>query len=119
MVKKILFVDDEPDWRTTVETWLKDAQYDVLLAGDATEAMQFAEGAKLGLIILDLNLGGEKGISLVKYLRRNHPDVPILLYTGMEHDDFQITKMLEQGAHQYLQKGSRQELLSAVKRSFR
>ncbi|HVV02449.1 MAG TPA: response regulator [Verrucomicrobiae bacterium] len=119
MGKKILFVDDEPEWRMTVEVWLKDMQYEVLLASDASEAMTKAEGEKLGLIILDLNLAGEKGISLVKYLRRNHPEVPILLYTGLQHDDFQITKMLEQGAHQYLQKGSREELINAVKRSFR
>jgi DNA-binding response OmpR family regulator len=119
MEKKILFVDDEKDWRVTVETWLIESQYHVLLAADATEAMEKADGAKLGLIILDLNLKGEKGISLVKYLRRNHPDVPILLFTGMQHDDFEIQKMLEQGAHQYLQKGTRQEFLSAVKRSFR
>jgi DNA-binding response OmpR family regulator len=119
MQKKVLFVDDEPQWRSTVEIWLKDAAYDALIAADATEALEKADGQRLGTIILDLNLGGEKGIDLVKFLRRNHPDVPIILFTGMQHDDFEIKKMLEQGAHQYLQKGTREEFLKALKRSFR
>lgn len=120
MQKKVLFVDDEPQWRTTVETWLKDAKYDALIAADATEALEKADGQRLGTIILDYNLGqGEKGVDLVKFLRRNHPDVPIIIYTGMTHDEYEIKKMLEQGAHQYLKKGTREELLNALKRSFR
>src|SRR3954464_3718807 len=110
MQKKVLFVDDEPDWRTTVEAWLTNAKYDVLIAADATEALEKADGERLGTIILDYNLGkGEKGTELVKFLRRNHPDVPIIIFTGMEHDDYEIKKMLEQGVHQYLKKGTREE----------
>ena len=51
-------------------------------------------------------------------MRLNHPGVPILLFTGLEHDEETVRKMLTQGAGQYLRKGSMEELVRAVKRSF-
>lgn len=119
MEKKILFVDDEEDWRTVVSTTLKGAGHEVITAADASEAMRLSEGVKLGLIILDLNLAGESGVMLMRYLRRNHPGVPFLIYTGLEHDEEAVGKMLMQGASQYLRKGPMEELVKAVNRSFR
>ena len=114
MGKKILFVDDEDDWREVAEMYLKDSGYDVLTARDATEALGQTEGVDLSLIILDLNLAGENGLMLMKFLKRNHPDVPIILYTGQEHDSMAIAQMLKQGAQQYVRKGTLGELLKAV-----
>ena len=119
MEKKILFVDDEEDWLCVVSTTLKSVGHDVLTAHDASEAMELSEGVKLGLIILDLNLAGESGIMLMRFLRRNHPEVPFLIYTGMEHDEEAVKNMLLQGAAQYLRKGPMEDLVKAVSRSFR
>ncbi len=119
MEKKILFVDDEEDWRTVVSATLKSAGHEVLAARDASEAMRLSEGASLGLIILDLNLAGESGAMLMRFLRRNHPGVPFLIYTGLEHDEEAVSKLLLQGASQYLRKGPMEELVKAVNRSFR
>jgi DNA-binding NtrC family response regulator len=119
MAKKVLYVDDEADWRSIVASTLKNVGHDVLTASDATEAMQLSEGAQLGLIILDLNLGGEDGLVLMRFLKRNHPDVPILIYTGLEHDVAAVNRMRMQGAVQYLRKGPMEELTRAVQRSFR
>lgn len=117
--KKILFIDDEADWRLIIREALNEIGHEVLTAGDASEAMQLTEGASLGLIILDLNLAGEDGLTLMKYLRHNHPGVPVLLYTGMEHDEAAIAKMRLAGANQYLRKGNLEELVAAVRRSFK
>ena len=112
MGKKILFVDDDDHWHTVVSVWLQEAGYEVLTARDATEAMGLTEG--ISLIILDLNLAGENGLMLMKFLKQNDPEVPILLYTGMEHDGEAIMTMLQEGAHSYVRKGSQQELVQAV-----
>ena len=114
MGKKVLFVDDEEEWRSMVESSLGSAGFDVLVAKDASDAMRLAEGTELGLILLDLNLAGENGMILVKFLKLNHPGVPILLYAGTEHDDAAVLEMLAAGVHQYLQKGSMEELILNV-----
>jgi DNA-binding response OmpR family regulator len=119
MGKKILFVDDMEEWRSMVGTFLRENGYDVLTASDGSEALAKIEGVRLGLIILDLNLAGESGVMLMRFLKRNHPQVPILLYTGMEHDDGTVRAMLRDGADQYLKKGSMEELLKAVRISCR
>ena len=112
--KKILHVDDDKDWCDVVTTALHDSGYEVLTAADATEAMRSAEGAKLSLIILDLDLAGENGLVLMKFFKRNQPGVPIILYTGTTHDDDDIQQMLQQGAYQYVQKGPLEDLRKAV-----
>jgi len=119
MKKKVLFIDDDPHWRELVLLSLQDAGYNVILAQDATAAMEQACGTELGLIILDLNLAGESGLTFMQYLKRNHPDVPILLYTGMEHDDSTVRAMLDDGADQYLRKGNIETLIVTVGTYFR
>lgn len=110
----MLYVDDDKDWRDAVATSLQDAGHDVLTAKDATQAMLLTEGVEFGLIILDLDLDGEDGLMLMRFLKRNQPDAPIILYTGLSHDDDAILEMLRQGAHQYVRKGPLADLHQAV-----
>jgi CheY-like chemotaxis protein len=117
-MKKILFVDDEKDWRSVVGAQLQDLGHETILARNGSEAMKLADGAQLGLIILDVDLAGEDGLSLMRYLRQNHPGVPILIYTGLDHDEEAVKKILSNGAAQYLRKGTLEKLVQAVQRSF-
>jgi DNA-binding response OmpR family regulator len=119
MGKKLLFVDDDANWREVASTSLQEAGYEVVTAQDASEAMEKALGEELGLIVLDLNLAGESGLTFMKYLKHNLPDVPILLFTGMEHDDSTVRAMLDQGADQYLRKTGTAELIVTVSSYFR
>jgi DNA-binding response OmpR family regulator len=114
MAKRILFVDDDAEWREMVSSGLKEAGYNVLAVRDAGEALLQTEEDDIGLIILDLDLGGENGLMLMKFLKRNHPSVPIILYTGMEHEPEAIERMQLLGANQYLRKGPLSELLRAI-----
>jgi two-component system response regulator FlrC len=114
MEPKVLFIDDDPDWRKAASLALEGAGYGVITAKDASEAMEQGEGCKLGLIVLDLNLAGESGLTLMKYLRHNYPGVPVLLFTGLEHDDSTVRAMLDEGADQYMRKSGVEELLVTV-----
>lgn len=102
-----------------VATALSGLGHEVLTAADASEAMHLMDGVSLGLIILDLNLAGESGMALMEYLRHNQPGVPVLLYTGLEHDEAAVVAMRQAGANQYLRKGPMEDLIAAVLRSFR
>jgi|ERR1043166_5396650 DNA-binding response OmpR family regulator len=112
--KGILFVDDDQDWRGRAQGSLAKAGYEVLVAMDASEALLHAEDPRLGLIIVDDNLAGESGLMLAKFLHRNHPEVPTLLYTTKSYDEVMILHMLDQGADQCLAKGSMEELVLTV-----
>jgi len=113
--KKILFVDDEDDWRYMATMYLTDSGYEVWTARNSAEALRQAGRVRPDLIILDLNLGGESGLVVMKLLKEKHPGVPVLLYTGMEHDDAAVQAMLREGAQQYLRKTTMGEMLKAVR----
>jgi DNA-binding response OmpR family regulator len=114
-IKKILFVDDDRDWREIVAASLADAGYEVVTARDSAESMARMEQFEPDLITLDLDLAGESGLMLMSFLHRNQPGVPTILFTGLTHDDEQIQAMLRQGANQYVRKGPLEDLLKAVR----
>ena len=113
--QRILFVDDDADWRLIVKGCLEDAGFEVIIAKDATQAMVETGGFKLDLIILDLDLGGENGFVLMKFLKLNYPDVPFVLYTGLLHAEVAAQTMTCEGDQPYLRKGAMQELLEGVR----
>jgi DNA-binding response OmpR family regulator len=113
--KKILFVDDESDWRQIAGTSLKEAGFEVLTAMDATETLRHMRAIKPDAIVLDVNLAGESGLLLMELLQEKHPDVPILIYTGLDQDSATIQTILQQGARKYLRKGSMAELCQVLK----
>jgi DNA-binding response OmpR family regulator len=115
--RKVLFVDDESDWRYMAALYLTDSGYDVLAARNTAEALEQAESEVPDLIILDLNLAGECGASLMKRLKAKHPKVPVLLYSGVERDSAEVASLLGQGADEYLPKGTMGDLLSAVQKA--
>jgi DNA-binding NtrC family response regulator len=111
----ILYVDDEVDLRFMVSSYFRQLKYHILTAEGAEEAMRLADGARLKVIILDINLAGEDGVKLMSFLKMNHPEVPVILYTSTLHDDDAVRDMLKQGARHYLRKsGSLEELFNAV-----
>ena len=113
--EKILFVDDENDWRFMATIYLKDSGYEVLTALNGTEALKQLEQTQFQLILLDLNLAGESGLDVMKVMKQKRPEVPVILYTGNDHDATAINAMLRQGAVQYLRKGTMGEMLKAVR----
>ena len=112
--RKVLFVDDEEQWRDRVSTSLSAAGFDVVAAADGSEAMMQAADPSLGLMIVDEDLAGESGRMLTWFLRHNHPGVPTMLYTTAERDADATENVRSQSADQILPKGSMEELIVNV-----
>jgi DNA-binding response OmpR family regulator len=112
--QKILFVDDEEHWRDMVSASLTEAGFEVLAASDASEAMRKAAGADLGLMIVDEDLAGESGVMLATFLRRNHPDVPTMLYTDHQCQLHRTVDLMYRSADRCLPKGSMKDLIANV-----
>ena len=114
MKTKILYIDDESEWRRVVGIFLKLAGFGVFTARDGSEAMRLAESERPDAIVLDVNLAGEDGGELIGYLKAIDPDVPIILYTGLDHDTDATQRLLDLGAVQYLRKGNLRDLVKGV-----
>jgi CheY-like chemotaxis protein len=111
---KILFVDDEGDWRYMATLYLTECGYEVMTAGDATEALKRASEFQPQLIVLDMRLGDENGDTLLKLLDVTYPQTPILAYSGKELDEAAVQDLLDQGAYRYLHKATMEDLLVGV-----
>lgn len=98
----LLIVDDDERIRTLLRRFLVRNGYYVTTARDAAQARRLLAGLEFDLLVLDVMMPGEDGISLTRALRR-HSQTPILLLTAKGDIDDRITG-LEAGADDYLPK---------------
>jgi two-component system OmpR family response regulator len=110
----LLVVDDDRDIRTLVAQFLSKHGYRVTAVRDGAEMMKALEASRVDLIVLDLMLPGEDGLSLCRRLRATSP-IPIVMLTAMGEETDRIVG-LEMGADDYLAKPfSPRELLARIK----
>lgn len=98
----ILVVDDDTRLRDLLRKFLADNGYVVTTAADAADARAKLAALAFDLIVLDVMMPGEDGLSLTRSLRETGP-VPILLLTAMSEVDDRI-RGFESGADDYLPK---------------
>ncbi|MCP4582210.1 MAG: response regulator [candidate division Zixibacteria bacterium] len=82
--KKILVVDDEPDFLTFIGTVLEDNGATVVKATNGDEALKLARSEKPDLMTLDITMPGKSGIDVFETLRKD-PDlesIPVCVVTG-------------------------------------
>ena len=101
----ILVVDDEKDIRELVSDILVDKGYTTRLAADSDETFSAINTEAPDLIILDIWLKESKldGIDILKTVRRDNPDIPIVIISG--HGNIEIAvAAIKQGAYDFIQK---------------
>ncbi len=98
----ILTVDDEPELRSMLEDYLKSRGFRVMTAGDTQEARAILGNSKIDLVLLDITLPGEDGLSLARHLRE-HRGPPVILLTALGTAVDRIVG-LEVGADDYVTK---------------
>lgn len=98
----VLVVDDDARLRELLRKYLSDNGYVVTTAADAAEARARLAAMAFDMLVLDVMMPGEDGLSLTRDLRRADP-VPILLLTAMGEVEDRING-LETGADDYLTK---------------
>ncbi|MEX0367241.1 MAG: response regulator [Ruegeria sp.] len=99
---RILVCDDETDVREMLEEYLTLRGYDVSPAANALELREILAGGDVDLIVLDINMPGEDGLSLLRSLRPENP-VPVIMLTAAGDVVDRIIG-LEMGADDYLGK---------------
>ncbi|HEY5210768.1 MAG TPA: response regulator [Stellaceae bacterium] len=98
----LLVVDDDARLRALLTRYLVEQGFRVTTAADAADARARLQGMAFDLLILDVMMPGEDGLTLTKNLR-GESQVPILLLTAMAEPEHRI-RGLEHGADDYLAK---------------
>ncbi len=110
----ILVVDDDDRIRELVKQYLEENNFLVTSAKDALDARKKLEIVKFDILILDIMMPGESGLSLTKEIKKNN-STPIILLTAKGETQDRI-KGLELGADDYLGKPFEpKELLLRIK----
>ena len=100
---RIVVVDDDARIRDLLRRYLTQEGFEVLLAEDAKALNRLLTRETVHLIVLDLMLPGEDGLSICRRLRGGRNSVPIIMLTAKGEDVDRIVG-LEMGADDYLPK---------------
>jgi DNA-binding response OmpR family regulator len=118
-MKKILIVEDERDMVMGLKFNLEARDYSVIAAYDGEEGYQKALSEKPDLVILDLMLPRLNGYEVCKILKKEMPDLPIIMLTAKSQES-EIVTGLELGADDYITKPfSVLELIARIGSLFR
>ncbi len=79
---KILVVEDDAGLQEALADTLMLAQYDVVLADNAEQALSQLKQHKIRLVISDVQMGAISGLELLKSIRLNYPQLPVLMMTA-------------------------------------
>jgi len=100
--ERILIVDDDRDVRESMGEYLSGHGYEVTLAEGGEALRRALAAAPADVVLLDLNMPGEDGLSLARWLRAEH-DVAIIMVTAAGEVVDRVVG-LEVGADDYLAK---------------
>ena len=101
----ILIVDDERDIRELLSDILRDEGFTTRLAANSDECMTQINAEPPALMILDIWLKDSRmdGIDILKSVRRDNPDVPVVIISG--HGNIEIAvAAIKQGAYDFIEK---------------
>jgi two-component system, OmpR family, response regulator len=98
----VLIVDDEPRIRTMLRRYLVEEGFKVSEAGDGAGMRAVLAREVIHLVLLDLMMPGEDGLSLARHIRQ-HSEIPIIMLTG-KGDLIDRVVGLETGADDYIPK---------------
>ena len=86
MTKKLLMIDDDPDFVSGIKSILTSANYEVDVAYNPKDGLQALQTKHYDLLLLDIMMGrGAEGIMIARKLRKDTKlrELPVLIMTGM------------------------------------
>ncbi len=111
---RVLIVDDHPIVRQGVRSVLAN-HADIQVVGEADGASSlFAnlDALKPDIVLLDIRMPGQNGIEITQRLKREHPDVKVILLSTYDDEEF-LFGALRAGAEGYLLKSASNEVLAS------
>lgn len=106
----ILVVEDDAGLREALADTLNLANYQVLQAENAEQALSLLKQHKVALVVSDVQMGSVSGLELLKSIKLNYPALPVLMMTAYANVNDAVLA-IRQGAVDYLAKPFAPEVL--------
>ena len=100
----ILLVDDEESIRNLVSRYLVKRGYEVTTASSCEEASRLVDEIEPTVVILDIVLEDGDGLDLLADFKARHPDLPVIMLTGLGFEDDLLAQARENGADGFASK---------------
>jgi len=114
---KILIVDDEEAIREVISTLLEALGYDCMSVSNGKRAQEFLARQSVDLVLSDMVMPEMDGLSLVEWLRKAEPEIPVIMVTAM-HDLSTALEAIRRGAYDYILKPfEKDQLYLSVRRA--
>ncbi len=98
--RRILVIDDEYAIRVLLKSFLEGHKYEVRLAEDGAHALQALEGFQPELVISDIMMPVENGLSVVSKIRERNPSIKVV-YLSAWIDEAETEKRLNEELNEY------------------
>jgi DNA-binding NtrC family response regulator len=115
MSKRVLVVDDDENLRRVTQVQLEQAGFRATTAADGAEALGILQKSVPDLVITDLKMPGISGMDLLRRIRSDYPDVPVVMLTAFGTVESAVEAM-KAGAYDYLTKPVHPDELELVAR---
>ncbi len=114
--ERILVVDDDRAFRLATQTLLTDDGYTVVPAANGADALARLQAESFDLMLSDMVMGSMSGLALLRQVKAQSPDLPVIMVTGFGSIATAVEAM-RQGATDYLTKPTNNdELLIKIRR---
>lgn len=101
--KKVLLVDDEEEFVTTLAERLEIRGFEPEIATSGSQAISLVENHVFDLVVLDIMMPGIGGLEVMEQIKQQYPDMPVILLTGRGSTKEGLSGM-HKGAFDYLMK---------------
>ena len=112
--QKILIIEDEGEMCLVLNILLSEEDVELEHVKNLSAATEYLKKVQPSLIILDNKLPDGYGVDFIGYLKKNYPDIKIIMITGFDGSVKDVA--MENGADSFLEKPfSKQQLFDSIK----
>lgn len=102
-MKTILIVDDQTGIRILLNEVFQREGFETILAANGLEALKFFSEQHVDGVILDMKIPGMNGLEILQHIKKQKPDIPVMMMTAYGEQDL-INTAMSMGAVGYFTK---------------
>lgn len=87
MKKRVLVVDDEPDFLEVIRVRLESNDCDVVTVTSGDDALKTVKGGNIDVVLLDILMPGMDGLEVLKKIRKLDKDLPVYIITAFSTEE--------------------------------